>query len=94
MVEPTEFIVTVGAPGRSNDFDGIVRPRAGRAYILRKKFGVAGAEEIDSRTLFTPAASDEFGYSVEAVDGFSAVGAPFADPAGLNSGKVRIMTNE
>ena len=86
--------MTVGAPGRSNDFDGIVRPRAGRAYILRKKFGVAGAEEIDSRTLFTPAASDEFGYSVEAVDGFSAVGAPFADPAGLNSGKVRIMTNE
>ena len=94
VVEPTEFIVTVGAPGRSNDFDGIARPKAGRAYILRKKFGVSSAEEIDSRTLFTPAAGDEFGYSVEAVDGFSVIGAPFADPSGLNSGKVRIMTNE
>jgi hypothetical protein len=94
VVEPTEFIVSVGAPGRSNDFDGIARPNAGRVYVLRKKFGVSSAEEIDSRILFTPAAGDEFGYSVDAADGFSVGGAPFADPAGLNSGKARIMTTE
>lgn len=89
--DPTQFTITIGAPAA--DVTVVTTPRvdAGRVYFLRKTTGAQGATLLQSRTAFSPSAGDEFGYSVSGVEGFSILGAPFDDDAGLNAGMSRIL---
>ena len=88
---PNDFLITVGAP--KSDVTVVTTPRAdaGRVYFLSKSTGAQGATLLESRTAFSPASGDEFGYSVAGVEGFSILGAPFDDDAGLNAGMSRIL---
>jgi len=89
--DPAQFTITVGAPKADVTVATTPRTNAGRVYFLRKTTGAQGAALLESRTAFSPAAGDEFGYSVSGVAGFSILGAPFNDDAGLNAGMSRIL---
>ena len=91
--EPGVFTVTVGAPGREVNVGTTPRTDAGAAYILKKSTSASGAGLLSVRAAFAPASGDEFGYSAAAVPGFSILGAPFNDAAGLNAGMIRITIN-
>lgn len=87
----SDFIVVVGASKTDVAVGPSVRTDAGAAYVLRKVFGASGATLVERRTLNAPATGDEFGYSVGATPGVGIIGAPFADPSGLNSGAAKLI---
>lgn len=86
------FTVSIGAPKADLTTAQGLRENAGKVYVVRKVVGATGATLTEIRGSNEPAQGDEFGYSSGAVTGFSVIGAPFADNAGLNSGKARVIT--
>lgn len=89
----TAWVVTVGAPKADVAVGSATRLDAGRVYVVSRTFGTTGTFSATSRTAFSPASGDEFGYSTSSVTSFGLVGAPFNDSAGLNRGMTRVTIN-
>ena len=76
-------VFAYGCPGARN--------QAGRAYL--RVFGsTTGAATEIIPTTHTPAAGDQFGYSIALSGNRVVVGAPFADTVGADSGEVNFFT--
>lgn len=85
------YTVTIGAPNADVPTSTGIRNQAGKVYIVRKPLNQEGAELLQIRAASEPASGDAFGSSVSSIPGRAAIGIPFNDASGLNSGKARLI---
>ncbi len=88
----TDLVISIGAPGRDQTVDGILRQNAGSVFTFRKLATSQVPVFSTEHTAIVPKSGDQFGFSLGSISGLTGVGIPFNNDAGLDAGAVRILS--